>query len=108
MPLAIAAYEASEEQLGGFLDEIRRQYSNRKIDDYILEYFKGRQQFEITEIKIDSTQDFIFVMLGTIRGTEYGAPYRTVFQEGRYESEGYRMAKVTFLRKQTGGAGSEV
>lgn len=107
-PLAIEIYESSEKQLDGFLDEIRRQYSNKKIDDYIAECFRGRQQFEITELEIGSTQDFIFAMLGTIRGTEHGAPYRVVFQKGQYESGGYRMAKVTFLRKGTGGADNEV
>ena len=106
-PLALSASKLSDGMISDFLDDVRRQYTNKKIDDYVMSLFDtapGTAAGEISteEIRIEGSEDFIMFLLGTIRGREKTAPYSVQFaefSEDNVDVSGYSLPEVKFLRK---------
>ena len=65
-----------------------------------LEKLKEKPELSTADVAIESSEDFILFMLGTIRGTEKSAPYTVRFAEGYETSGGCRLPKVWFGRKE--------
>ena len=101
-PLALQEEEAPAEMVESFLQEVRRQYTNKKIDHRIGRWFGPAASFTTEEISMEEPEDFIFFLLGTIRGTEKDAPYTVEFQSGNTNRQGYSLPRTVFRRKNRG------
>ncbi len=99
-PMKAEPVRADEGVQAEFLKNIRRQYPNRRIDGWVLEKLKEKPELSTADVAIESSEDFILFMLGTIRGTEKSAPYTVRFAEGYETSGGCRLPKVWFGRKE--------
>lgn len=98
-PLALEEPEENPALIESFLQDVRKQYSNQKIDAYIEGCFQGREEFTTEDVEIQGTEDFILFLLGTLRGREKSAGFQAEFSEGNTDRQGYSLPKVRFVRK---------
>lgn len=105
--LAIRKEETPPEMVDSFLKEVRKQYTNKKIDHRIEEWFGEAFSFATEEIRLNQGEDFIFFLLGTIRGTEKDAGYTVKFREGNIEVDGCSLPRAVFTKKKIHSNGSE-
>ncbi|MEG0813389.1 MAG: DUF5716 family protein [Clostridium sp.] len=101
-PLAIEEAILDSSVVEGFLAGVRKQYSTRKIDDFIERCFNGKMEFTTEDLPMESSEEFILFLLGTIRGSEKSASYRVKFIEGNVKRNGYQLPKTIFQRKGRG------
>ena len=99
-PLSVEELKDQSELVESFLDGVRRQYTNKKIDEYMSACFAGRRQFSTEEVRCEKTEDFILFLLGTLRGKEKTAFYEVEFLSGNTECSGYSLPRAIFRRKE--------
>ena len=98
-PLAVSEKKEDPALVAGFLEEVRRRYTNPKIDAYVEACFGGREMFLTEEAKMEDSEDFILFLLGTLRGQEKSAGYTVEFLEGNREVNGCSLPGAVFRRK---------
>ena len=106
-PLAVDTEEIPSGVVESFLTEVRKQYTNRKIDSRIHKWFGGAVSFTTEEIVLEQPEDFLFFLLGTIRGTEKDADYTVDFRDGNTVLQGYSLPRAVFTRKTGDHTGQE-
>jgi len=89
----------SPQVFSGFLEDVRNQYSNKKIDAYMEKCMEGRDRITTEDIQILDSEDFILYLLCTIRGKERTAPFTIDFEEGNTKRQGYSVPRAVFKRK---------
>ena len=102
-PMKAVPVSADQSVQAAFLNNVRRQYSNRRIDGWIMDRLGSRTEMTTADTEIENTEDFILFMLGTIRGTERSAPYSVHFSEGYENHGGYRLPEAVFSRRKKNG-----
>lgn len=102
-PMKAEIVHADERVQAEFLKSVRRQYPNRRIDDWVNEKMGDKTEFFTANVEMKSSEDFILFMLGTIRGTEKSAPYTVRFSTGYEDNGGYRLPLVCFSRRKKNG-----
>lgn len=102
-PLSLEKKEESAYLVEGFLQDVRRQYSDRKIDAYMENLFGENGEFTTEDVTMEQPENFILFLLGTLRGREKGAPYWVEFEEGNMVRQGYSLPRVRFLKKKGRG-----
>ena len=100
-PLALEEPEENPALIESFLQDVRKQYSNQKIDAYIESCFQGRDEFTTEDVEIQGTEDFILFLLGTLRGRENNAGFQAEFSAGNTDRQGYGLPRVRFVRKSS-------
>ena len=101
-PLPIKEKEDNTELVQSFLEDVRKQYSNKKIDDYMEGCFGERTEINTEDFTISSSEDFILFLLGTIRGREKSAGYKVEFGPGNVDCQGFSLPKARFTKKREG------
>lgn len=99
-PLPLQDRDENTELVENFLSDVRKQYSNRRIDEYMEQCFGDRMEFSTEDVTIVETEDFILFLLGTLRGREKGAGYRVEFEEGNADCQGYSLPRARFVKKK--------
>lgn len=99
-PLEIKDRPEAPNLVEGFLDEVRKRYTNQKIDTYIIGLMKENGRFRTEEIIMNTDEEFILFLLGTIRGREKSAPYTVCFEEGNADLDGYSLPRAEFRMKK--------
>ena len=99
-PLPLQEKEENQRIVDGFLNDVKKQYSNKKIDAYIDGCFGTRQEFVTEDVEIETSEDFILFLLGTLRGREKSAKYQVEFDDGNIYREGYSLPRAHFVRKK--------
>ena len=102
-PLPLQEKEENQSLVESFLEDVKKQYSNKKIDAYIDGCFGGRQEFSTEDVAVENSEDFILFLLGTLRGREKSAGYQVEFEEGNVERAGYSLPYVRFMRRKVAG-----
>ena len=98
-PLPLQEREEDLDLVQSFLSDVRKQYSNRKIDEYIDGCFKGRTEFCTEDLTMERPEEFILFLMGTLRGREKSAGYRTEFGDGNVDCQGYSLPRIRFVKK---------
>ncbi len=104
-PLALEEQEENPALIESFLKDIKRQYSNQKIDAYIEGCFQGKEAFTTEDVEMRAAEEFILFLLGTLRGREKSAGFQAEFLEGNTDRQGYSLPRVRFSKKQPPVAG---
>lgn len=99
-PLAIAKRDEPDGLVRDFLKQVRKQYSDKKIDAYVRKCFGDRDRYATRDVPVDTTEDFLMFLLSTIRAGEKSAPYQIRFEEGYYSRNGYRLPNAVFIKEK--------
>lgn len=95
-PLALNETEHPATVVQDFLNGVRNQYTNAKIDHYVEKCLYGKKSFSTADAKVEGMEDFILFLLATIRGREKSAAYTVTFSEGNREVNGYSLPNAIF------------
>ena len=98
--LKLARHEEDPRIIESFLADVRKQYTNQKIDAYILKQFGSGREFSTEEIHIAQAEDFILFLLGTIRAREKSAGYTIAFLDGNIQVDGCSLPRAVFTKKE--------
>lgn len=97
-PLAIMERKEPEEIFRNFLVQVRNQYSDRRIDEYVIKCFGDKDMYSTKDVPIDTTEDFLLFLLSTIRAGEKNAPYTIRFEKGNCTRNGYQLPEAVFMK----------
>ena len=98
--MPIREEEPPAEMVTGFLEGVRNQFPNSRIDSFVLRCFGTGDTVSTMTVPMNGSEDFILFLLGTVRGREKSAPYTVAFSEGYIERDGYHLPQVSFHRKE--------
>lgn len=99
-PLAVEEPPENGSLVESFLEDVKRQYSTRKIDAYVESCFQEKTEFSTKEAVMESDQDFILFLLGTLRGRDKSAGFTAEFGQGNTNCGGYSLPMAYFRRKK--------
>ena len=88
-----------ENAIQGFIEKAKKQYSHQKVISFVGQIMNDKNILNSAEIEIKNNEDFILLMLATLKNGEKNLFYQVEFIEGYIESCGYRIPNMRFLRK---------
>ncbi len=91
--------DVGEEALNEFLDKAKKSYSHQRVMNYMRGILKDKDVLTSAEIELPSDEEFILLMLGSLKGTDKNTFYSVEFLEGYLDNNGYRIPKMRFLKK---------
>lgn len=97
--IPIAVEDTMNKNDDSFLQILRNQYSDKKIDTYVHQMFHDSDAVSTEEAPMNSSEDFVLFMLSTMRAYEKSADYTITFKEGYCTSNGYKLPIAVFRRK---------
>ena len=98
--LTLPGEEEHPELVRAFLSDVRRQYTNPRIDAWMEKQFGGSDVFSTEELTVEGPEDFILFLLATMRGRERSAKFTVDFAEGNLTVDGWSLPRAVFRRKQ--------
>lgn len=93
-------------KVGEDVDELIKQiadgYNTAKISGFIVERIKasGKNDITIEELKVNTDEDFILVILATLRGDEKEFPFKVEFLNGYIKVKNYLLPNIKFILKE--------
>ena len=99
-PMPVHEEEVPAGLVDGFLEGVRNQFPNSRIDRFVLNCFGTGDTVSTMTVPMNDSEDFILFLLGTVRGRERNAPFTVAFSEGYIERDGYHLPQVSFHRKE--------
>lgn len=96
--LSIAAQSVDETAVRGFFDDVKKQYGNRRIDQFIAQLFGDADTFTSDAITLAATEDFLLLFLGAIRAGGSGVSYWAQLEDAYIENGGYRIPVMRFYK----------
>lgn len=100
-PLKVAQRKRNIDMEQTYLQSLRKQYSNARIDAYVRQCMGDSACVHSEDMRLDAIEDFILLLLASIRGTgnEKGVFYHCEFEEGNVVVNGYDVPRMTIRRK---------
>lgn len=80
-------------------ERIKNSYTNKKVLTFMKRQFADRDEIETKDLSINNDEDFIMLILGTLKHDESDAFYRVEFQEGYLMLNGYRIPQFKLWRR---------
>lgn len=83
-----------------FLKKARKQYSYQKIMAFIKELMRDKHVLNSSEIRIANDDEFIMIVLATLKKGEKGVFYKVEFEDGYDQCNGYTIPRMRFIRRE--------
>ncbi|MDD2497050.1 MAG: DUF5716 family protein [Desulfitobacteriaceae bacterium] len=80
-------------------ERILKSYTNKKVLAFMKRQFANRDEIETKDLSITNDEDFIMLILGTLKHDESDAFYRVEFREGYLMLNGYRIPQFKLWRR---------
>lgn len=97
--------EITDENIGGkafedFLKKARKQYSHQKIMAFMKELMRNKHVLNSSEIRIADDDEFVMLVLATLKKCEKGVFYQVEFEDGYDRCDGYTIPRMRFIRRE--------
>lgn len=92
--------DAGEDNLAEFIDRAKRSYSHTRVMGFMKEQLKGRDVVNSGEMPLTSDEEFILLMVASLKGADKNVFYIVEFLEGYIDNNGYRIPDMRFVRKE--------
>lgn len=89
-----------EKELDDLVERVKNSYTTRRIMSFMEQQFASRQVIETDDLRIDSDEDFIMIILGTLKHDEAASFYLIEFLPGYLLLNGYRIPMMRLSRKE--------
>ena len=89
-----------EKELDDLANRVKNSYTTRRIMSFMEQQFAGRQVIETGDLIIRGDEDFIMIILGTLKHDEAAAFYQIEFLPGYLLLNGYRLPMMQLSRKE--------
>ena len=100
-PLMVISADSGivEDELSDIITRAKNSYSLPRIKSYMKELLEISPVITTGDIAFVDDNDFILVMLATIRASDRGMSYTVEYLEGYIDSGGYKVPNIRFCRK---------
>jgi len=88
-------------ELEDFKDRVKNSFSHQRIMEFMKGQFKDRLEIESRDIKLMNDEDFVMLILASLKHDEINSFYSVDFKEGYVLNGGYRLPHMKFRRKKT-------
>lgn len=97
-PLEIETIQIeSTEELKEFIERVQNSYTSEKVNNYMNNIFKGKDIIKTNDVQINSEEDFILLMLGTM--SEERNNYTIEYNGQTVQKGKYRMPDMIIRRR---------
>jgi len=101
-PLKVYAENDSEElvkEMNDLKERIKKSYTTKRIMQFMKRQFAGRDEIETKDFEITGDEDFVMLILGTLKHDESSAFYEIEFLQGYIYINGYRLPQMRLTKK---------
>jgi len=92
-------------ELEDLAERVKNSYTTRRIMNFMERQFAGRDVIGTADLEISGDEDFIMLILGTLKHDEAAAFYRIEFLPGYLLLDGYRLPLMRLSRKELSHVG---
>lgn len=92
--------DVSEMLMEGFLDQTRNIFTDKRVFEFMELAFANEHVLKIEEIPLPDFDAFILLILATIKTNDEKCFYTVESEPGHVVNYGYRLPKLTFVRKE--------
>ena len=92
--------DISEMLMEGFLDGTRNTFTDKRIFEFMELAFANEHELQIEDIPLPDFDAFILLILASIKTSDEKCFYEIESHEGHTINYGYRLPKLTFIRKE--------
>ncbi len=89
-----------EKELEDIVERVKNSYTTRRIMNFMEQQFASRQVIETGDLQINGDEDFIMLILATLKHDEKAAFYQIEFLPGYLLLNGYRLPLMRLSRKE--------
>lgn len=86
--------------LDELLDKARRGYNHARVMDFMQSVMEGMDVVTSREIPLPGDEEFILLMLASLKSGDKNTFYKVEFLEGYIDNNGYRIPNMRFIRKE--------
>lgn len=97
--------EALEREMEDFRDRIKNSFTHKRIIEFMRNQFKDGMEIESRDFVLKEDEDFIMLILASLKHDEANSFYNIDFNEGYVLNNGYRLPCMKFRRKINDVAG---
>lgn len=99
----VASAEDVEAEIADFKERLTHLYSHRKVVDFIMDQLGPKRSVAASELEMVSDEEFVKLLLATVKSDEKGLPFRIDFRDGYLYVNGFRLPQLMITRE--GGSG---
>lgn len=92
--------DVSEMLMEGFLDQTRNIFTDKRVFDFMELAFANEPTLKIEDIPLPDFDAFILLILATVKTSDEKCFYSIESEPGYVINYGYRLPKLTFMRKE--------
>lgn len=93
--------DTGEEVPKDFIDKAKKSYSHQRVMNFMREVMKGKDVISSAEIPLSGDEEFILLMLASLKGTDKNTFYTVEFFEDYLQNNSYRIPRMRFIRQLT-------
>ncbi|HHY82021.1 MAG TPA: hypothetical protein GX505_04995 [Clostridiales bacterium] len=90
---------AGDNVIEGFLEKMKNQYSHQRIITFVDRLMENKQILNSLDIKLLNDEEFIMLILATLKNGEKNLFYQINFEEGYHDCNGYTIPNMRFIRR---------
>jgi hypothetical protein len=99
LPLRETAMEVGDKGLESFVKKMGSIYNHQRVMAYVNRLMAGGNIINSSDIRLESDEDFILLILAAVKNAERGLPYRVEFGCDTLDCCGYKIPDMRFVRK---------
>lgn len=96
---ARAEEEVNGEALASFLERAKKSFSHGRVMDFMKTGFGTMDIITSEEIPLKDDETFILLLLASLKGQDKNVFYQAEYREGYVNNNGYRIPRITYIRK---------
>ncbi|HPZ07053.1 MAG TPA: DUF5716 family protein [Candidatus Eremiobacteraeota bacterium] len=98
-PMEILTGDSEEHNLDTFIARIKRNYSNKKVMDFIRKFMSDKNTITTADISLPDDEAFILLILASLRGNDKNSFYNIEFSGDYINKNRYRLPYIKFTKK---------
>ncbi len=98
-PMEIPPDTSAEHNLDAFIARIKRNYSNKKVMDFIRKFMSDKNVITTADISLPDDEAFILLLLATLKGNDRNSFYNIEFLGDYVSKNSYRVPDMKFTKK---------
>ncbi len=99
MPLRETALGAGDKELESFVRKMSHLYNHQRVMAFVDKLMDNRNIINSGDIRLNSDEDFILLILAALKNGERGLTYRVEFGSDLIDCCGYRIPEMRFIKK---------
>ena len=100
LPETVKDEKPDKDVLVGFLRGTRNRYAHAKVMRFMVEQFGVSPVLPIEDVRVETEDDFILVLLAALKEGEPGCFYKVEYLPGRIEKSIWGFPRMRFVRKE--------